>query len=223
MEKVDYNIEFAHIYSDEEIGKEQLKSAEITKDLVEDLEEQGKSYTTCILIDEYHSEYSNFSLDDFLAHFDKKGIPPSYIGYEGQLFDTAESLLKQLPDKVLDSEKMHSELDYVKEIVSLKGDDRAMKLKEVPETKVQEDYTCVFLATAWTLLRLGLVRAQHATQITGLTDPKPFPAENLITVIPEKYKSVEERVAEVIKATEYEKYLDNIEHIYFEADVESRL
>jgi len=215
MEKVNYNIEFAHIYSDEKIGEEQLKSAEVVKDLVKKLDKESKTYTLCILIDEYHPVYSNFNLDKFLTHFKKMGIPPAYIGYEGELIPAARLLLKQIPEEFLISKKMHTKLKFVQEIISLKTSNKWMKLKELPVVKFQEDYTCVLLSAAWSLLRLGLIQSKHAVRVTGLTDPNPFLGENLITVLPKKYEPVEKRVLEIIKNTPFESYIKNMKHIFF--------
>lgn len=215
MEKVNYNIEFAHIYSDEKIGEEQLKSAEVVKNLVKKLNKQSKTYTLCVLIDEYHPVYSNFDLDKFLTHFKKMGIPPAYIGYEGELIPAARLLLKQIPEEFLISKKMHTKLKFVKEIISLKTNNKWMKLKELPVVKFQENYTCVLLSAAWSLLRLGLIQSKHAVRITGLTDSNPFPGENLITVLPKKYEPVERRALEIIKSTPFESYIKNMKHIFF--------
>lgn len=215
MKKVDYNIEFAHIYSNEKIGKEQLESVNIVKDLVKKLDKKNKTYTLCVLIDEYHPVYSNFNLDEFLMRFKKIGILPAYIGYEGELVPSARLLLKQIPKKFLTSKKMHAKLKFVKEIVSLKTDYKLVRLKEMPVVKFEEEYTCVFLSSAWSLFRLGLIQSKHAIQITGLTDPKPFSGQNLITILPKKYEPVEKRVLEVIKATSFKDCVKNIEYVFF--------
>ena len=113
MEKVDYNIEFAHIYSDQsELTDEQIKSAEVTKKIIDSLKKNGKSFVLTLLVDEYHPKFHKLNFNRFLKKLETFGLPPTYIGYESKMVSAAKLLLKSIPHDMKTTSRFHPEIKY---------------------------------------------------------------------------------------------------------------
>lgn len=101
--KVDFSIEYAHIYGSELVSgnfvnEEHKQSIQETKRIVEELESRGKTYSLCVLIDDYNepAEVDEQSINDQLK---KSGLAPDYVVKESQMARGAEVLLNALPPK----------------------------------------------------------------------------------------------------------------------------
>lgn len=104
MKKVDYNIEYAHLYADDErvsIGKEQEKSIELTEEVIEKLERKGKTYSLNLLIDNYNGNVDRVDEDHLYSQLEEKGIAPDYIVYEADLVRAADSLIDKIRDSYI--------------------------------------------------------------------------------------------------------------------------
>ena len=67
----DYNIEFAHIYSDETPGDEQQKGSEVLRSTLQRIARFNS--VVSILIDDYHPAHFSLDMESFLLQFrDKK-------------------------------------------------------------------------------------------------------------------------------------------------------
>lgn len=218
MKKADYNIEFAHIYSNQpKLTEEQIKSSEQTKKIIEKIKDEGKSYVVTLLVDEYHPKFHQLNFNKFLNNLSSLGVKPTYIGYESKMISAARLLLKTIPPDFKDTSKFHPKLRIKEDITYLKDGDNKIKLKTRGDIIHFSRYTCAILSAAWVLLRMGVLQAKNAVELTGLTKPKPFAGKEVINVLPKKYKGVEEANRQIIESSsEYKGFEKKIHSEYFE-------
>lgn len=207
MQSVDYNIEFAHIYSDQKFGNEQEKSIEVLSGVINDLQSQGKSFVTTVLIDEYNPKTCVLNENDFVNKIKSFGIPLDFVAYESKLSEIVSRLIADLP-------KSNLEVDYLgegKHSLFLKTENKKHKLRE--NFGFSHKNTCALLTSCWLLCRLGVYRIpDDAVRRFG---EKAFEAKKLITVLPEKYKNSEDKALKIIKASGRKEILKNIEYRFF--------
>ncbi len=189
IKEVDYNIEYSHIYTDEEFGFEQRKSIKILKNVTERLKRAKKSYVLTVLIDEYNSIEPTLSIKNFLGYLEKFKAKPDFVCYESQLVSSYKLLLKKMIPSLRKK--------YVKYIE---------KHKKIP---------CSFLIALSYLKRLGLLKIR-GPELDSLKEPsQPFVAKKIITILPRKYQAVEMKALKIIEATRFKRYLENILNIFF--------
>ena len=99
-----------------------------------------------------------------------------------------------------------------KEVLLLKNHDSKIGLKE--EFEFMYRHTCALLSASWSLCRLGVFQIPQDA-IRNLTN-KDFEAKKLITILPEKYHVVEDKVLEIIKSTKFKDSIKNTEYEFFE-------
>lgn len=204
----DYNIEFAHIYADEEFGEEQLKSMEILKKIILKLKKAGKTVVISILIDEFHPVVFKLDENKIIEEFKKHGIKVDFIGYESKLGIIADKIVKELPKSKLKLEHFHKP---EKKVLMLEENNKNIGLKE--EFKFMSRHTCALSSCSWSLCRLGVFKIPPDA-IRNLTKTC-FEANKIITILPEKYRAVENRVIEIINTTKYKKAVKNMEYDFF--------
>lgn len=113
MEKVDFNIEYAHIYADEFhkdviIGEEQIRSIEVVKQIIGNLESTGKTYSLNILVDDYNEEATKVDEEVLFSQLNEIGSPPDHIMRESQLaVSSAEILIEAMPERYLNKQKSY--------------------------------------------------------------------------------------------------------------------
>ena len=75
------------------------------------------------------------------------------------------------------------------------------------------DHSCALLASSWHLARLG----KHKLPENAIKkiNNKPFEAKKIITILPKKYKPVEEKALNIIKLTKYKNSGKKIKYIFF--------
>ncbi|MDD4333052.1 MAG: hypothetical protein PHT51_02970 [Patescibacteria group bacterium] len=205
----DYNLEFAHIYADEEFGLEQLKSLEVLKKVISKLKKENKTFVTSILIDEFHPVVFRLDENKIIEEFKKHGIVVDFIGYESKLGIIADKILKELPKSMLKLEHFHKP---EKEILMLKENNKKIGLKE--DFAFMYRHTCALLSCSWSLCRLGIFKIPKDA-IRNLSNAN-FDAKRIITILPEKYRVVEDKIIEIIKSSKYKKAVQNIEYEFFE-------
>lgn len=204
----DYNIEFAHIYADELFGDSQIESIEILKKLIERLKKENRSYVLTVLIDDYHVTNSNVDVKKLIKEINSYGINADLIGFESKLTKHADNLIKNLPKKMLKIDLFQSPQ---KEVLSLNYNSHKIGLRESQFLIVR--HTCAILSAVWTLSRLGIYKLDKE-QIKNLSN-KPFVAKNTITILPKKYKSVENKVLKIIESTKFAKLLSRIHYKFY--------
>ena len=217
MHKVDYNIEFAHIYSDQlELTDEQIKSAEVTKKLIKKIVNENKTFVLTLLVDEYHPKFHKLNFGRFLKKLDSLGVPPTYIAYESKMISAAKLLMKSIPGDMKKTTKFHPTIT-VNEKITYLVDKTGKKIKLRTKGSIVHfsRYTCAILSTAWVLLRFGVIQAKNAVELTGMTKPKPFAAKNIINVLPKKYEGIEIANKNIVLASRYKQFAKNIYSEYF--------
>lgn len=204
----DYNIEFSHIYADEEFGEEQIKSIEILKDVTSKLKSKGKNFVTCVMIDDFNPVI--FKLDDkkVIDKVKSYNAPFDFFAYESKFGGISDKLLKEIPSSKLKLEYFHGSQ---KEVLFLNKESGKISLKE--QYGFAYKHTCALLAAAWTLCRLGAYNLPSGS-VKSLEN-KDFVAKKLITILPKKYEEGEKKVLEIIKSTKFKDFADNIEYIFF--------
>lgn len=186
---VDYNIEYAHIYSDEQLGQEQISSIEKTKEIIKDLEKNRKTYSLVVLIDDYHPDKTKFNQKKFIGNLKSLGLMPDYISMESKLVDYKEDILNLLPNKeVREINKYHQK---------------------------KKKLNCSFLITGWYLLRLGLLPVKKKTLINVSLKKKPFCGHKIINVLDSKYIESEAHAYRIIEKSIFKKNIDKIENIFY--------
>ncbi len=186
MKKVDYNIEFAHIYVNEAMTNEHYTAAALAQKEIQDLKSAGKSVVTSVLIDDYNPTESILNVKKFIEELESVGVTPDYIVMESALASYRDIALSEMNGKV---KKMYSK--YLEK---------------------NEKCPCSFLVAIWHLLRLG---ALDNTQFISETSRKPFSAENVITILPERYRGIEKRALDIIKSTKFAPLATKTNYIYF--------
>lgn len=83
-----------------------------------------------------------------------------------------------------------------------------LKNSIVSYIKEKKKYPCSLFIATWYLVRLGCIKADFF--------PEVFNAKKLLNILPESFKSFEEKGFEIIKNTEFSHLLNNIENMYFE-------
>jgi len=190
IRKVDYNIEYSHIYTDEEFGFKQRKSIEILKNIIERLKREKKSYVLTVLIDEYNPIKSTLNIKNFFDYLGKFKAKPDFICFESRLVPSYKLLLQKMVPSL--------SKEYVKYIE---------KHKKIP---------CSLLIAIWYLKRLGLIKTRK--EELNYLDENPvknFIAKKIITILPQRYREVEIRVLEIIASTNFKRRLSDISNIYF--------
>jgi hypothetical protein len=223
--RVDYNIEFGHIMTYEKgLRFLQKKSIELAKETIERIEREGKTYTTCVLIDDYLSSYSYLDVGNYLIELGNL-MPPNYVAYESRMVDAIKELFRSIPKRKEIIKKQASEVDSTKNVLFLvKGSDK-ISLKEESIVKFEERYHTPILIACWHLMRLGLIKPRGVKE-TRIVKKKPFAAKNIITIIPRigpgtskkkmmSYMNVEKQALKIISCTRFKKYTKNIGYVYF--------
>ena len=189
---VDYNIEYAHIYSDGKFDEEQIASVNKTKEIIRDLEKNKKTYSLVVLIDDYHPNKIDFDQNKFNKFIDNLktlGLTPDYITLESKLVDYKEDILALLPRK------------------------EAKEINKYHQKK--EKLNCSFLIAGWYLLRLGLLDLKKQTLINVSLKNKPFCGKEIINVLDSKYIESEARAYRIIKKSVFKKNIDKIKNIFY--------
>ena len=216
MKKVEYNIEFAHIYSEGRFSLEQRTSFKILNKTIERLKKENKTYVTAILIDDYQPSYSYLDICAFLESVKELGVPPSYIAYESQLHSLANKLLASIDEKHIIKEKTDIKIKSNKDTLLLsKGSVSSISLKDEFFAKLDDYIETNVLIAAWYLVRLGIFNKPGLIKETKYTRKIPFAGENILTIIPRKYIHVDESAKTILKYCGYGHLLDRIHVVTF--------
>jgi len=188
MSKVDYNIEYAHIYSDEVFGQEHIESLNILELILRIIRNDNKTHNLNLLIDEYHPEAGDLDIDDFLNKLKYRGYNPHFLYLESALHNDIELLLSNLTSKkhINDYHKYYE------------------KNGKSP---------CSYLVAVWYLKRLGIFPTNDHKE---LSDEKiHFSGHKIVNILDRKYKKGEDKALELIKNSKYADCLDNIIYYYY--------
>lgn len=138
----DLSIEYAHIYTNNQIGEEHKLSVEILGELYRNEKEVGHTISLVVLVDDYSFPDPAFSYDDFSVWLTEKGFHPDFILRESQLIPACDEVLKLIKD-----DKLKAPIsDYIR----------------------TKKYPCSLFIATWYLLRLGHISSEiFDTQFTA--------------------------------------------------------
>lgn len=186
----DYNIEFAHIYVNEDVTREHFEASWITKQFIEKLEQEKQSYSTVVLIDNYNPTENLLNVDEFLQTVKSHGLIPDYLVYEADLVAYKDQVLGNI-------QNLRLQKNYTNYI---------NHKNKIP---------CSFLIVIWHLLRLGVLKIDPAILHPIKQNPAPFLASRLQTILPKRYESVERKAQELIQHSLYKETLEKIDYTFF--------
>lgn len=184
----DYNIEYAHIYTDERFGEEQEKGVKELHKIITKLKKLNSNYVTTILIDDFNPTTHTLDVNDFLKKLEKINAKPDFILFESKLANYKNLLLDEMGGKLKKEYKNYIE-----------------KHKKIP---------CSFLIAIWDLKRLGLISTKKE-ELTRLRKNNGFIAKKIITILPKKYQEVERKVLKIIKSTKFKEQIKNMKNIFY--------
>lgn len=187
--KVDINIEYAHIYSNENYNREHFEAGWIANQTLLKLTESGLVVSTVILVDEYNPSEHILDINGFVGKMKDSALAPDFIAYESKLIIHSDDFLESIQNPRWKN--------------SLKNGIRSSG--RTP---------CSVLAAIWYLVRLGIYNSDNDIQPINGSKIDSFPANKIITILPQRYMSVEQRAMDYIKNSTYREYSDRIEHIY---------
>ncbi|MFH0829023.1 MAG: hypothetical protein V1907_02495 [Candidatus Kerfeldbacteria bacterium] len=183
------NIEYTHIYLDEKIDSEKLESMRVAKGVIDTLNLKKIDYTACVLIDDYNPVEKTLSVENFLQTLNQNGVEPDFVVFE--------SSLVQYSDMVIDMMSRRLQKEYKRYINTRKF---------VP---------CSLLIAIWHLARLGKITINPSDIRKNSNRGVPFIREKLITILPGRYRQVEERARRVLESIGKNNILNNADSIYF--------
>ncbi len=216
MKKVSYNIEFGHIYVDQKFSLLQRESSKIADKFIEKLKSKNETYATAILIDDYLPSYSYLDVYAFLEKVKDVGVPPDYVVYQTQLLSLAHKLIGSINEKNIFEEKTETKFKSNRDTVLLTHRSiSSISLKDEYFAKVEDYVETPVLIAAWYLLRLGIFKKQGIVKETKYTKKVPFAGEKLLTIIPQKYKGIDETAKTILRYTSYKDALGQIKNVYF--------
>lgn len=99
---VDYNIELAHIYSDQKVGDEQVISIEEGVKFINKLKEASKTYSVSLLIDNYNASSFTVSETELVNLAKKYGVSFDFVVHEAVLADLCDLLVKDIDPVALE-------------------------------------------------------------------------------------------------------------------------
>lgn len=205
---VDYNLEFAHIYADEQFGPEQAKGLVRANEVMARLSAAGKTFVTSVLIDEFNPINNTLDEHEFIERLKVNNTPIDFIGYESRFTAIADLVIRELPTSMLTLKNFNHPDRSV-----LMLQDGPLKIG-LEEKKPKLKHTCAILSAAWTLCRLGVYQLPEGG-VKVLNSKQKFVARKTITILPEKYRSNEDRVLEIIKNLPHRERLLDIEYEFF--------
>lgn len=186
MKRIHYNIEFAHIYTNECLNGEHIESARLAKKQIDKIDHLGQSYVLTVLIDDYNPAEKILDIRSFLQELSQLGVEPNYVVFESSLVHFQDFLLDKMNGQI--------KKEYVNYI------DKHQKCP------------CSFLVAAWHLVRLGVFPEEKILSKNG---GKPFSAQRVISILPRRYESVERKAIDIINSTMFHENTEKIEHIFF--------
>jgi hypothetical protein len=129
MSKKDVSIEYAHIYTNNQINDEHRLSLNILSDLKDKLTRENKTYSLVVLVDDYSFPDPSFNYDEFTLWLKDSGFSPDIVFRESQLIPLCDWVLS-----IVEDHKLKNELgEYIR----------------------SKKYPCSLFIAAWYLLRLG--------------------------------------------------------------------
>ena len=188
MAKNSYNIEFAHVYADENFNKEHQQGVELLLEVKKNIP-QHATYVTAVLVDEYNPDQKILDIKEYVSILAKMGAMPDFLGFESELALANDEMMKSVDSKI--------RKEYERYFAN------------------KQKIACSFLVAIWNLMRLGLLDLPNAIVIKQKPGIADFVGERLITILPERYRENEERALRVIKHSQFAPAVEKIQYVYF--------
>lgn len=205
---VDYNIELAHIYSDEQVGEEQGRSIEEGAKFIKGLIADSKTFSVSLLIDNYSTSSFTVNEQDLISLANSHGVPFDFVVLEAMLADLCDLLIRDMDPLAVERVKFPK---HNKESLVLKHNGKIIGIRDYFET--HERNTCAALIACWHLARLGVYQMPEG-KIRRFSN-RSFEARKSVTVLPKKYKSNEDKALAILGGTIHKDLIRNIEYVYF--------
>ncbi|MBU1111053.1 hypothetical protein KKB83_05570 [Patescibacteria group bacterium] len=192
MKKVDYNIEYAHVYTNEVFSREHREAAWIASHQIGKLTEEGKTYSTVVLIDDYNPSEDILDKKHFFDRLAYNKLEPEFVAFEARFVPLKEKVLSLINNK----KYKKSVRRYIE------------KHERVP---------CSFLIVIWHLLRLGLITngINYYRPYKKSEEMKSFVGKKLMTILPARFENVEKAAKKMIDASPFAGCLDDSKFLFF--------
>lgn len=147
---------------------------------------KSADYQTCVFIDNYNSTEDLLVVQDFLEKLKLSGAQPDYYAYEADMAMYAEKLLGIIQDN---------------------------RLRKSYEKYIGEKNTlpCSFMTAIWYLIRLGIFEPNAIVE----NGRKFSPAETLINILPERFRTVEARTLDILTSTKDPLIIGKVDYVFY--------
>lgn len=205
----DVIIEFSHIYSDKKFGYEQIKSVEILNQLTNQLKQSNKSFSTSVLIDDFHVNNEKWNIDYLIDNTEKFGNVPDFVAFEGSFSEIADKVIERIPNEYLKFEYFKKDKKHV---LFFENEHKKFALKDIFSDK--QVYKCVTFSTAWMLCRLGVYHFPKDS-IHIINQNISIESSEVISILSKKYKKIEDNVLVLLSSMGYSNLIKKIQYIYY--------
>ena len=193
-DRLKYNVEFFHIYADEEISPVHTKSIDYLKSAAKAWDVDA---TLSILIDDYNSKAINVVPESVYEYLKNEGMAPHFWAYESDMIGYVHSFLESMTDK-------HTLKGY-KTYISQ-----------------HNKFPCSLLTTVWYLVRLGVFEPSIIHSFDGVSAKYQTP-DRLISILPEQFRTIEEKVVKNLKRSKYKEYADKIQALFYSTEIDRKI
>jgi hypothetical protein len=140
------------------------------------------------MIDDYNATEHLLDIPNFLRKLTLEGVEPDYYAYEADMQKYSDKMLGIIQDK------------KVRKSYSRYIDGNGGKLP------------CSFMTSIWYLIRLGIFDADEIVK----SEKSAFkPADTLINILPERFRSVESMAIKLIGSSKHSNAISKIDYVFF--------
>ncbi len=190
--KLDYSIEFGHIYTNEAYSEEHRLSAVRTFDVIEELRQGGKTFSIHLLIDDYNPEEHFLDVEGLLKEYAQLGVLPDFTAREAGLAPYKDDMFDLITNNKIRK-------SYSRYIEGRNG--------KIP---------CSFMVATWYLIRLGAIVQREEHPISHPVSKSDLVvADKLINVLPERFMGVENQALKIIAGSKHSDLIDKIDWIFY--------
>ncbi len=186
----DVNVEFGHIYINENYSPEHYKSASLLRDFLS--ENKGLSVVKSLLIDNYNARETVLNIDGYIDEIGTVFEKPDFVILEKNLLPYADMLIGQLKEG-------------------------KVKRQYTSYIEKNDHYPCSLLVATWNAARLGLIRIANGDFLHKNKPADCFYATAILSILPTRFGSVEKRALDILKESNWysDNYEGRINHIFF--------
>lgn len=172
----DISIEYAHIYTNQQISKEHKLSIQTLSQVATHLSGGSRTGSLVVMVDDYSFPDSSFNYDEFLLWLESQGYKPDLMIRESQLIPLCDEVLLLINNSGLKKDLKN----YIK----------------------NNRYPCSLFIAAWYLLRLGKISSsifpvelQAHSLLNILPESfRPFEDKAIKIIEATKYKDIVGRI-----------------------------